>query len=140
MSKKTLMSQQASFERNFRDAQGYHDRGVMFQQEKRRPSLIFNVASVAIESYLIAICAYHNVMPFNHNYGGLLEDAEQLVAFDPKLSEAICSLDNIYGICSVDNYHHGEAGDADAESTLWICDRLLNMLKELRIKPMAHSA
>lgn len=140
MSKTQLMSQQASFERNFSDARGYHDRGVMFQQEKRRPSLVFNVASVAIESYLIAICAYHNVMPFNHNYSGLLEDAEQLVAFTPKLSQAICSLDQIYGICSVDNYHHGEAGDLDAERALWICDCLLNMLKEMQLTPMVHSA
>lgn len=121
--------------RNFRDARGYHLRAIQFAEAQQRPSLIFNVASIAIECYLIALCAYYKVMPTNHNYINLMEDAERVVTFPAELSASIRSLDEIFGICSLENYHHGNPGAEDAARVLVMCEQLLQLFDQLAIRP-----
>jgi hypothetical protein len=100
---------------------------MQFAEDKQRASLVFNVAAVAIEAYLIALCARHKLLPFNHDYASLVASAEEAIDFAPDLRQAILSLDEIFGICSIDNYHHGKPVQADAERALVICESLLRM-------------
>jgi hypothetical protein len=122
-------SDATKFARNFRDAQGYHQRARQFADQQRGASLIFNVASLAIECYLIALCSYFKTMPFNHNYNALMDAAAEVITFTPQLSQQIRALDTIFGICSLENYHHGTPETADAESTLTICAELAAMFQ-----------
>lgn len=113
--------------RNLSDADGYHARACQFAHEGQPASLVFNVASIAIECYLIALCAYHDAMPFNHNYGSLMNCAEEVdSSFPASLNKRIRSLDSIFGICSLDHYHHGTPLAADAEQALAICGDLVS--------------
>lgn len=119
------------YEKNFTDALGYHMRALQFVQEDRRASLIFNVASVAIECYLLAICSYYDIMPINHNFNYLMNAAESVVTFETKLDSAIRSLDEIFGICSLEEYFHGTPVLEDAQKTLWICTDLHAMVEKV---------
>jgi hypothetical protein len=127
------------FEKSFQDAIGYHMRALQFVDEKQRASLVFNVASVAVENYLLAICSYHGVMPFNHNYNYLMNAAESAITFDTDLAASIRSLDEIFGICSLDEYHHGAPEQPDAEKVLKICEDLRQIIYQLDIKPLADT-
>ncbi|MFD2113772.1 hypothetical protein [Thiorhodococcus fuscus] len=111
------------------DARGYHQRATQFATDGERASLVFNIAAVAIEAYLIALCARHEILPFNHDYGSLVTAAEEAVTFTPELKEAILSLDEIFGICSIEHYHHGTPAQIDADRTLRICDALSQMFE-----------
>ncbi|MFC3396582.1 hypothetical protein [Brenneria rubrifaciens] len=116
------------FTRCRQDAQSYHRRAVLFAEQQQSPSLVFNVAAIAVENYLIALCARHGTMPFNHNYTSLLAAVAELMPLPEALCEGIRHLDSIFGICSVDNYHHGTPGIADKEAILTICHVLSALL------------
>lgn len=118
-----------TFERARRDAEGYHRAALGFARMPDRHSLAFNVAAVAIESYLVALCAFHSTMPFNHNFNALMDAAEETVTFPPDLTRAIRSLDEIFGICSLDDYHHGTPEPDDTALALASCDRLAALFR-----------
>ncbi|MFT8887702.1 MAG: hypothetical protein ABF904_02695 [Ethanoligenens sp.] len=113
-----------AFQKDFSDAVGYHRRAQMFLDEGERVSLVFNVASCALERYLVAICDAFGVMPFNHNYTWLINDVEQLVNLSEEIKGGIRSLDEIFGICSIDEYHHGVPERADMNKVLNLCDQV----------------
>jgi hypothetical protein len=131
MSKMLFESDQVKFVRLSRDAHGYHRRAVLFAEQAQSPGLIFNVASIAVECYLIALCAWYGSMPFNHNYASLMDTAEEVMQFPPELSVKIRALDEIFGICSLDDYHHGTPTEADATGIIAICQALSVMLHAL---------
>ncbi|ULO10480.1 hypothetical protein H1230_21425 [Paenibacillus sp. 19GGS1-52] len=116
------------FEENYRDAIGFHRRAEQFLREGQRFSLVFNVGSVALERYLVALCHLYGIMPLNHNYICLMNAVESVVVdFPPKLNKEIRSLDFIFGICSLDDYFHGTPQPADSTRVLAMC----NAVREL---------
>jgi hypothetical protein len=131
MSKMLFETDSAKFARTSLAARGYHRRAELFTQQGQPGGLVFNVASIAVECYLIALCAFYGSMPFNHNYGSLMDSAEEVIKFDPQLSADIRDLDKIFGICSLDNYYHGTPTDQDAEDIMSICSKLSLMLDKL---------
>ena len=124
-------SDRARFIRNFDEACAYHHRAQLFAQEGTRASLIFNVASIAIECYMIALCAHFKNMPSNHSFGNLVDDVKLLMDFPADLAGKICGLDRIFGICSLDNYFHGTPTEADADISLEICAALQRLITDL---------
>lgn len=124
-------SDRQRFARNFEEACAYHHRACLFAEEKVRASLIFNVASIAIECYMIALCAHFKNMPSNHSFGSLVEDAGLLMEFPADLAEKICGLDRIFGICSLDDYYHGIPTEEDAGTALEICKALQALIEGL---------
>ena len=123
------------FQRCYLEARGYHWRANKFHEEEKRVSLIFNIAAMAIESYLIALCAFHNVMPLNHSYRCLMFDVKKLENISVDLENQIISLDKIFGICSLDNYFHGNPTIDDMLNSLDVCGKLYAIFakKELNI-------
>ncbi len=119
------------FARNLDEARGYHRRARLFSRDGMRASLVFNVSAVAIECYMIALCAHFRSMPANHSFGSLVADAEALMNFPAALADGIRSLDRIFGICSLDDYHHGTPEAADATQALALCDALSTLLDSL---------
>jgi len=119
-----------AFKLNYRDAKGYHHRAVQFAKEGKQHGLIFNIASIAIERYLIALCELYGEMPFSHNYNSLMDTLERVVIFPSDLSRGIKSLDDIFGICSIDEYHHGIPEPGDAVRVLSMCDDIAKLFDQ----------
>ncbi|MDR1962094.1 MAG: hypothetical protein LBQ16_07420 [Gracilibacteraceae bacterium] len=119
----------AEYESAYRDARGYISNARKFMQEQAPDHvLVFNLASMALERYLVALCSLRGVMPENHNFTCLMDSAETVAEFPAELNADIRSLDTIFGICSLENYHHGTPEPADTERILVMCDRLADML------------
>lgn len=122
-----------AFEGNYRDAKMYHYRAKQFLAEGQHFSVIFNVASVALENYLIALCYLYGVDPGNHNYACLMDTVEEILDVSPALSKEIRSLDLIFGICSLENYYHGTPELSDTERVLALCSAVQGLFDPARI-------
>ena len=125
---KLFESDAQRFCRNRDEALAYHRRATLFARDGMRASLVFNVSAIAIECYMIALCAFFRTMPSNHSFGSLVADVGQIMPFPPELAEGIQSLDKIFGICSLDDYYHGTPEAADAEKALKLCESLRSLL------------
>lgn len=112
------------FEADFRDAKAYHRRAIQFRNLGEAYSVVFNVASVALERYLVALCELYGEEPMNHNFISLMMSVERLISVPKELSREVKSLDKIFGICFLDQYHHGVPLPEDAERTLRMCDEV----------------
>ncbi|MNO38772.1 hypothetical protein D3C76_288820 [compost metagenome] len=123
-----------SFEENYRDAAAYHRRAEQFQQIGQRYSLVFNVACVALERYLVAMCYLYDAPPMNHNYICLMNAVETAVTIPAQLSKEIRSLDFIFGICSLDDYFHGTPEPKDAHRVLRMCEEIRELFDKSKIE------
>jgi len=110
------------FENDYRDAKAYNWRALQFEKCGEAFSIVFNVASVALERYLVALCELYGEEPRNHNFITLMMTVEQLIKVPPELSKEVKSLDTIFGICFLDEYHHGTPLESDAKRTLRMCE------------------
>ena len=129
-----------AFDKMFADAKGYHKRAKLFVAEGQRPSLIFNVSSVALECYLIALCELNGEMPRNHTYISMMNTVEQHMTVPRELSKSIRSLDIIFGICPIDNYHHGVPEPADADKVIILCDQVHELFDQNQIESVRLTA
>jgi HEPN domain-containing protein len=129
-----------AFDKMFADAQGYHKRAKLFVAEGQRPSLIFNVSSVAMECYLIALCELNGEMPRNHTYISMMNTVEKYIEIPHELSKAIRSLDIIFGICPIDNYYHGTPEPFDADRVLSMCDQVSELFDLAQIESIRLAA
>ncbi|WP_321417513.1 hypothetical protein [uncultured Methanomethylovorans sp.] len=127
-------SKYEEFEADYRDAKAYHRRAKQFLEEGYRFSVVFNVASVALERYLVALCYLYNVEPINHNYTCLMDSVEEVVEIPVELSTEIRSLDLIFGICSIVNYSHVLPELSDAGRVLGMCDAVTDLFDEQKYR------
>jgi len=65
----------------------------------------YNLISMSLEAYIMAIMDFHKVMPQNHTYTDLIIGLETVIPLDEKLKNRILQYENIQSICSVDKYH-----------------------------------
>lgn len=118
-----------TFERRSRDAIGYHRSALGFERMGDRHSLVFNVGSVALEAYLVALCAWRSAMPFNHNFNCLIDAVEEVMDIPADLARDIRDLDGMFGICSLDDYHRETPEPADARRVLSMCGRVATLFR-----------
>lgn len=121
------------FEEKYRDAKAYHKRAEKFKEEGQYHSVVFNVSAVALECYLIALCELYGIEPLNHNYICLMDSVEEIIDVPVGLNEEIRSLDLIFGICSVENYYHGEPEEFDLDRILAMCTGVQKLFDPARI-------
>jgi hypothetical protein len=124
----TLVDDPSGAAQATRDARGYHQTARGFQASGAAASVVFNVAAMAVERYLMAICYLHGVEPIHHTFGSMMSEVDALIDVPPGLSEQIAALDGIFRICSFDDYHHGEPDPADAARALDNCQGLDHVL------------
>lgn len=129
-----------AFETNYRDAKGYDNRAKQFLMEGQRTSLVFNVAAVALEKYLVALCYLFCVSPRNHNYTWLIYELENVIDIPPSLNKEIKSLDLIFGICSIDDYHHANPDASDTERVLSMCTEVQKLFDQPLIEAIRLAA
>jgi hypothetical protein len=102
------MIDEESFALNYADATGYYHRALQFQANEQRPSLVFNIAAVALERYLVALCDLYGEDPRNHNYITLMRAVETFMHIPKDLNKRIKAMDWIFGICSIDEHERGQ--------------------------------
>lgn len=122
-----------AFETDYHDAKIYYKRALQYLEEGYKSSLVFNLASVAVERYLVAMCGLYGEDPRNHNYNVLMESVEKHVAIPKEVSKKIRSLDWIFGICSIDEYRHPDPDKNDMDKVLQICTDIENLFDAERI-------
>jgi hypothetical protein len=126
-------SAETLFEEDYCDAKAYHWRALQFLGEGQRASLVFNVASVALERYLVALCELYGMEPMNHNFICLMSAVDKLVPVPHALSKEVKSLDRIFGICFLEDYSHGTPTASDADKTLRLCDEVRQLFDPSKI-------
>lgn len=127
------------FSGDYSSARMYHCRARQFLDEGMHYSVVFNVASVALENYLIALCSLYGVDPGNHNYTCLMDAVELVIDIPPELNTAIRSLDQIFGICSIEHYHHGLPEESDMRRVLGMCDDISGFFDLARIEAIRQA-
>jgi hypothetical protein len=65
----------------------------------------YNLISMSLESYIMAILDFHKTMPGNHSYIDLITALETIMPLDMELKKRILQYENIQSICSIDKYH-----------------------------------
>jgi hypothetical protein len=121
----TYLSQ---FQADYQDALGYHRRAEKFSQTKRPANLVFNIASMALEQYLVALCDLYCVTPENHDYGCLMSAVETVMDFPAGWNQDIRALDEVFGLCSLEVNPHGDPKAADAKRILVLCGLVRDFL------------
>jgi len=125
-----------SFVEAYHTAQGFHHRAENFLQEDQANSVVFNVAAIALENYLIALSNLHGVEPRNHNYICLMDSIETFMIIPPLLSAEIRSLDVIFGICSLENYQHGTPEEEDGKRVIRLCQKVQDLFDQHKISAL----
>lgn len=65
----------------------------------------YNLISMSLEAYIMAIMDFHETLPQNHTYTDLIIGLETVIPLDEKLKNRILQYENIQSICSIDKYH-----------------------------------
>lgn len=127
------------FETEYRDSKAYLRRARKFQADNHDHELVFNVASLALERYLVALSYLHDMEPYNHNYTCLMDTLEMVIEVPEELNKDIRSLDEIFGICSIDDYYHGEPKESDTDRILLMCDAVEELFDQEKIAAIRES-
>ena len=77
------------FHNDYQSAKGYHRRAEKFSHSGRPSNLVFNIASMTLERYLVALCDLYGIAPENHNYACLMDAAETVFDFPSILNQDI---------------------------------------------------
>jgi len=134
------MIDEESFALNYADAEGYYHRALQFQANDQRPSLVFNIASVALERYLVALCDLYGEDPRNHNYITLMRSVENFMEIPKDLNKRIKAMDWIFGICSIDEYRHPNPDEKDMENALVLCVEVQKLFDPNRVAAISQLA
>lgn len=65
----------------------------------------YNLLSMSLESYVMAILDFYQNLPDNHTYTDLIAGLERVMPVDPELKNRILKYENIQSICSIEKYH-----------------------------------
>ncbi len=65
----------------------------------------YNLLSMSLEGYIMAILDYHHQLPNNHTYRDLIMALEAVMPIDETLKNRILKYENIQSICSIEKYH-----------------------------------
>lgn len=65
----------------------------------------YNLISMSLEAYVMAIMGFHKKLPENHTYSDLIYGLETVVPLNKTLKNRILQYENIQSICSIEKYH-----------------------------------
>ncbi|MBP1909071.1 HEPN domain-containing protein [Methanolobus bombayensis] len=127
------------FEKEYSDSKAYLRRAKLFLKQGQDHSVVFNVASLALERYLVALCYLYDMEPYNHNYTCLMDTVEMFMQVPEELNKEIRSLDEIFDICSLDDYFHGDPEVSDMERILSMCEEVEGLFDQGKIRSFKKS-
>lgn len=71
---------------------------------KFSPTIIYNLLSMSLESYCMAILDYHRTLPDNHTFTDLMNALERVCVIDPDLKRRVFELEKCQQICAFDDF------------------------------------
>jgi len=86
--------------RQYEDAGGSKN-GV---ESKLSPVVVYNLFSMSLESYCMAILDYHGTLADNHTFTDLMDSLERVYAVKPELKRRILDLEKYQQICAFDDF------------------------------------
>jgi hypothetical protein len=97
---------------------------IMKDSDQYSAQLIFHIASMSLEKLLMTVALYYGIMPFNHTFQDLADAVSGIKDFPPLLCSSIREFDQLYGICSIDDYQRSEPDERDLEQILLVIEKL----------------
>lgn len=94
------------------------------------PDIRYNLLSMSLEGYIMAITDYHNRLPFNHTYTDLVLSLERIYPIDAALKAKILKYENIQSICSIEKYHRQAPTPEELDDLKGAVSRLGKMAHE----------
>lgn len=79
-------------------------------------SIRYNLLSMSLEGYVMAILDFHGTLPFNHTFRDLMDGLERTVTLDAGLKERVLRYENIQSICSIEKYHRKAPEDEEIQA------------------------
>lgn len=73
----------------------------------------YNLLSLSLEGYSMAILDYHRTLPENHTYTDLINALDGVVLIPERLKKQILKFENIQSICSVEKYYRTSPSEKD---------------------------
>ncbi|MFI1772766.1 hypothetical protein [Thalassobellus citreus] len=77
------------------------------------PEVRYNLISMSLEAYIMAIMDFYKKLPQNHTYSDLIRGLETVITLDEKLKNRILRYENIQSICSIEKYHTTAATEVE---------------------------
>ena len=75
----------------------------------------YNLLSMSLEGYIMAILDFHNDLPENHTYYDLMTALEKVTPIDETLKNRILQYENIQSICSIEKYHRTDPTEEELD-------------------------
>ncbi|MFW5872647.1 MAG: hypothetical protein ACOCVN_01540 [bacterium] len=82
-------------------------------QNKFGTEIRYNLLSMALESYIMAILDFHHTLPDNHTFTDLINALEKVITIDSSLKNKILKYENIQSICSIEKFHISKPTEED---------------------------
>lgn len=117
-----------AFLRSSTDARAYHASACSLHDAGAAASVVFNVASLAAERYLVALCDHHGTPPPGCTLTELVDEVDRLVRLDTELVAQLRAADAFYDICSLET-RLGVPQAAEATGMLSACRRLAGLVE-----------
>ena len=73
----------------------------------------YNLLSLSLEGYIMAILDFHHQLPDNHTYTDLITALETVWPVTESLKKKILQYENIQSICSVEKYHRSSPSEEE---------------------------
>lgn len=83
------------------------------EKSKFNNEILYNLLSMALEGYIMAILDYHTALPDNHTYTDLINGLEKVYDLPDDLKSRIMKYEGIQSICSVDQFEIRTATDEE---------------------------
>ena len=83
------------------------------KKSKFNPSIRYNLLSMSLENYIMAILDFYDTMPTNHTYTELIEGLETVLDVDDNLKRRLLKYENIQSICSLEKFHIRQPSEED---------------------------
>ncbi|MDR3182877.1 MAG: hypothetical protein LBT89_08175 [Planctomycetaceae bacterium] len=98
------MTEQQSWQIFFDEGRGFHKtvRSSVKRPHIFTPSIIQNIAAMAIEKYFMAIFMKNGLMPMNHTMTDFIAASKLILTLKAELIETLLYMDNLQQICSFD--------------------------------------
>ena len=86
--------------------------------------LRYNLLSMSLEAYVMAMTDYHHNLPDNHTYTDLIMGLERVVPMDQILKNRLLKYENIQSICSLEKYHRTTPTEDELDDLKGAIDRI----------------
>jgi hypothetical protein len=95
-----------SYKEFLKDGDGFLNRArkSILKQDIFTPEIIYNIAGMAIEKYIMAYLMYNGTLPDNHTFRDLLDGISRVKTPPENIVEILNFMDGFQDICSIEKY------------------------------------